>query len=61
MPLSMLLARTVGTGMLSALIRTEALALPPKLTEAAMWLKAQFRVYVLQVGMVSESRSFSVS
>lgn len=53
-PLSMLIARTVAAGMLSALIPTGALALPPKPTEAAVWSKAQFRVYVLDVGMVSE-------
>lgn len=57
----MLLARTVALGMLSALIPTEALALPPKPTEAAVWSNPRFRVYVLNVGMVSESQSFSVS
>lgn len=57
----MLLARTVATGMLSALIPTGALALPPKPTEAAVWSKARFRVSFLDVGMVSKSQSFSVS
>ena len=57
----MLLARTVAPGMSSALIPTEALALPPKPTEAAVWSKARFRVYVLHVEIVSESQSFSVS
>ena len=61
MPLRMLIARTVAPGMLSALIPTGVLALPPKPTEAAVWSKAQFRVYVLSVGMVLESQSFSVS
>lgn len=60
-PLSMLIARTVATGVLSALIPRGALALPPKPTEAAVWSKARFGVYVLNVGMVSESQTFSVS
>ena len=56
----MLLARTVAMGMLSALIPTEALALPPKPTKAAVWSRTRFKVYVLNAVVVSESQSFSV-
>lgn len=42
-----LIARTVATGVLSALIRTEDLALPHESTEAAVWSKAWFRAYLL--------------
>ena len=56
----MLLARTVAPGMLSALIPTEALARPPKHIVAAVWSKTWFRVYVLNIAMVSESQSFPV-
>ena len=59
--LKMLIARTVAMGRLSASMSTVALALPPKPTEAAVWSKTRFKVYVLNVGMVSESQSFSVS
>ena len=57
----MLLARTVATGKLSALIPTGVLTLPPKPIEPAVWSKARFRVYFLNIGMVSELQSFSVS
>ena len=57
----MLLARTVATGMLFALIPMEALALPLKPTEAAVWSNARFRVWFLDVGMVWESQFFIVS
>ena len=57
----MLIARTVAPRVSSALMSTEAIAMPPKPTEAAVWSKARFRGYVLHVGMVSESQSFSVS
>lgn len=43
---SMLIARTVVTGELSALTLPEALALPHKSAEAAAWPEARFGVHL---------------
>ena len=48
-------------GMSSALIPTGDLALPPKPTQAAMGSQARLTIDEFNVGMMSESRSFSVS
>ena len=59
-PLSMLLARTVVVGMLSALIPMGALARLPKPIEVVVWSKARFGLSFVDVGRVLESQSFSV-
>ena len=51
----MLFARTVGPGMLFALIRMGDLVLLPEFIEVAVGGKGWGRVFVLEVGMVEES------